>query len=393
MTPEHPPVIAWFSYFPVEWLPDAPETVLRLPRQHPASWQRVLLQELENVPGLRLHILVLRKEFERNLTFKRRGVTFHLIKTPGGWRAPSLFWFDTWLIRRKLAEIQPDVVHAWGTENGAASVASRLKYPSVVTLQGLLAWYGEHVPLNPYNRLAAWLEKRCLPRAPVVTMESSFVLQFVRQRWPRLNVRQIEHAPDWIFHRLERRPQISPFRFIHVANVSHRKGTDLLLSALDQMRDEINFELLIVDNPDPTFLGHLRTVTSAALWQRIRFKQDLRPADVATEMAAATMMIFPTRVDSSPNSVKEAVVAGVPVIGSQVGGIPDYVIPDRNGLLFPPGDVTELLQAIRAACRHPLFSQGRVDPATLSKMRDYLSPALMGNRFLELYNEVLQTSR
>ena len=61
-----PLTVAWFSYFPVEWLPGVPEAVQRLPRQHPASWQRVLLAEFEKNPGLKLHVIVLRKQFERD---------------------------------------------------------------------------------------------------------------------------------------------------------------------------------------------------------------------------------------------------------------------------------------------------------------------------------------
>ena len=138
-----PLTVAWFSYFPVEWLSGVPEPVARLPRLHPASWQRVLLAELEHVPDLRLHVIVLRKYFERDLVFERKGVTFHLVKTPGGLRAPSLFWVDTILIRRVLRAAKPDVVHAWGTEQGAALVANRLGYQRVATVQGLISWYAK----------------------------------------------------------------------------------------------------------------------------------------------------------------------------------------------------------------------------------------------------------
>jgi len=86
----NPLTVAWISYFPVEWLPDAPEEVRRLPRIHPASWQRVLLGELEKNPAVKVHVIVLRKQFARNLTFARNGATFHLIKTPGGRGAPTL---------------------------------------------------------------------------------------------------------------------------------------------------------------------------------------------------------------------------------------------------------------------------------------------------------------
>ena len=101
-------------------------------------------------------------------------------------------------------------------------------------------------------------------------------------------------------------------------------------------------------------------------------------------------MIHPTRADNSPNAVKEAVVAGVPVIASDIGGIPDYVFPGQNGFLFPPGDATACLTAIRTACHHPLISKGLVDGSTLEKTRDYLSPRKMGKGFWAVYQDAIQ---
>jgi len=383
-----PLTVAWFSYFPVEWLPDAPEEVRCLPRIHPASWQRVLLGELEKNPAVKLHVIVLRKQFARDLTFERNGVTFHLIKTPGGWRAPTLFWLDTFLLHRKLAEIKPDVVHAWGAEQGAALVAARLKYPFVATVQGLLTWYEQVTPVNRYLKFAAWLERRSFPRAPVVTTESAFAVDFLKRRWPQMNVRQVEHAPDWIFHRLERKPQTSPRRFLFVGVLSQLKGSDLLLLALDKLRNEFAFELVVVGQGDADFMAALRRQTSAELWARMQFRRDLTPAEVAEEMARATLMIFPTRADTSPNSVKEAVVAGLPVVASAVGGIPDYVRPGRNGILFPSGDLEACVKAIRAAGEHPLFGRSEVEAAALNEMRTYLSPRRMGESFLEIYQSL-----
>lgn len=383
-----PLTVAWFSQFPVEWLPDVPEMVQQLPRAHPCSWQRVLLAGLEKTPAVKLHIIVLRKQFPRDLTFERNGVTFHLIKTVGGLRAPSFFWLDTFLIRRKLAEIKPDVVHAWGTETGGASVATRLKYPGVVTVQGLLTWYAEVARLNCYQRFTTWLEKWSLPRAPLVTTESSFAVQYLQHRWPHLIVRQAEHAPDWIFHRVERRPQTKPVRFIFVGNLSHIKGSDILLAALDVLKTELPFELLVVGRLSADFEKTLRKQTSAELWQQIQFRHDLTPAQVAEELARATMIIFPTRADTSPNAVKEAVVAGVPVVASAVGGITDYVFPGQNGFLFPSENVTACVEALRAALGHPLFRQGQVDAATLARTRAYLSPQKMTEKFLEIYQSL-----
>ena len=96
-------------------------------------------------------------------------------------------------------------------------------------------------------------------------------------------------------------------------------------------------------------------------------------------------MLYPTRCDNSPNAVKEAVVAGVPVVASAIGGILDYVWTNRNGALFQAGDVDACLAAIRMACDHPLFSHGQVDASSLSEARAYLSADRMGHRFVELY--------
>jgi glycosyltransferase involved in cell wall biosynthesis len=401
--------VAWISHFAVEWLPDAPEAVRNLPRGHPATWQMVLLDELvqgsrfkvqslgekvrspeSGVRSPELHIISVRKHFERSFSFEWRGVTFHCLKVPGGMRTATLFWWETLLIRRCLARIKPDLVHAWGSERGAALVASRLKYPYLVTMQGLLEWYAERVRLSRYQRLEAKLERPSLRRASVVTTESTFGVKWLRDHYPHLEVRQAEHAANWLFHKLERRPKTKPLHFLYVAMMSRLKGTDILLQALDRLTEEFDFRLTLVGSGKPGFVSELKAQTSGSLWQRVTMKNNLRQSEVAEEMAQATMVLFPTRADTSPNSVKEAVVAGVPVVASAVGGITDYVVSGLNGFTVPPDDVKKFTGAVREAVVHPLFSRGEVDPGTLARMRDYLSPKVMAEKFLASYERVLE---
>ncbi|MEJ5238124.1 glycosyltransferase family 4 protein [Limisphaera sp. VF-2] len=389
-----PPIkVAWITYFPVEWLPEAPEELRNLPRHHPASWQRVLLRSwLENNPGLELHIVALRKQFPRSLQFRVGPARFYCVRTTGGLRAPTLFWYDTWKVRQVLRAIRPDLVHAWGTENGAALVAARLGWPFLVTVQGLMSWYCRVVPeATPYNRLAAWLERCSLPRAPLVTTESRFAVDFIRGRFRPRAVMQIEHAPDPLFHRVQRAPAPDRIRLVANARFHYAKGTDLLLRAVHRLQPELPLELVHIGPPLNPLADQLRSELGAGFWDRIQFRRDLTPQEVAAELARATLLVCPTRVDVSPNSVKEAVAAGVPVVASRVGGIPDYVVPDRNGLLLEPGNLDELVRALRQACHHPLFRHGKVEAGTLAQMREYLSPETMARRFFEAYQHVLQT--
>ena len=377
--------VVWISDYPIEWIEDRPTELNVVGGRYQATWQRVLLSDFMQNSDLKIHVISLRKQYDRDFSFEKNGVSFHLLKMSGGFRAPSLFLTDSIRIKPLIDRIKPDLIHAWGTEKGAGLVASRLGYPYVITIQGLLSWYQKLVPLNWYERFAALLEKYTLSQASVVTTESVFAVNYLQKKFSKLAVVQAEHAPDWVFHRIERRPKTLPIRFISVGALGHRKGTDLLLQALDQLKSELLFELLLVGSGDESLINSLRESVSTELWQRVTIKQNLLPHEVANELAEATILLFPTRADTSPNAVKEAVVAGIPVVASSIGGIVDYVVEGKNGCLFDSNDVDGFIAAIRRAILNPHFSQGIVDTTCRDEMRDYLSPKRMAINFLKAY--------
>jgi glycosyltransferase involved in cell wall biosynthesis len=377
----------------MEWLPDLPAPLRSSPRRHPTTWQIALLAELQKNPAVRIHVICLRRRVERSFYFERNGTVFHVLKVPAWLRPLSGFWIDTILIKRICSRIKPDVIHAWGSEKGATLIASRLGYPYVATIQGLLTWYQEIVPPTIYERFAEKLERFSLPRAPILTGESTFTVEYLRHQYPYLDVRHVEHVPDWLFHQVRRRPQIDPIHFVSICTLDYRKGLDLLFVALDRLTSQLPFKLTLISNSTPDQLETLRATVSDACWQRIRFKHNLTSQDVAGELETATMMLMPTRADTGPMAVKEAALAGVPVVASNVGGIPDYILPGKNGLLFPVDDVSEFVRAIKRACEHPLFGKGLVEADTLARLRDYLSPSTAANSIMEIYKAARQSGR
>ena len=390
----NPPLtVAWISDFPIEWLPDIPETVRALPRRPPATWQMVLLAEFEKNPAIRTHVIVLRGPIARDFSFVRNGTTFHVLKAKGKLRLATYFWLDTLRIRHVCQRLQPDLVHAWGSEKGAALIASRLRWPYVMTIQGLFTWYQQKIELAPYDRFVAMVERVSLKRARVVTTESNFAVQFLTENFPGPKIHQAEHAPNGVFRHLVRRPQTAPIQFLTVGWLGHRKGTDMIFAALDRLCPQMDFRLKVISGPSPEYIESLRRSVSAQTWERVEFKHHLLPHEVAAELETPTMLLMPTRADTSPNAVKEAVVAGLPVVAAAVGGIPDYVVPGKNGLLFPPGELEAFILAIQSAVAHPLFGGGRVDPETLAQEREYLSPELMAKNFLAAYESALAIPR
>lgn len=380
--------VVWISDFPVEWLGDLPPALATIPKGHALSWQRVLWQELCTREDVKLQVLALRKNLAANLSFVRKRTTFHLLRARSGLRAPTLFWTDTLSIRGALRAIEPDLVHAWGTERCAELVASRLGYPYLVTMHGLLTWLAKSkvIRLNRYQRFSAWMERLSLHRARLVTVESAFGASYLRNRLPDTEIRQIEHAPDWIFHRLSRSPQTTPPKFLFAGYFCHNKGGDLLVQAFDRLMGQQSFELTIAGPIDQLFLERLKSTSSPHLWEHVCIKDNLDANGIADELAKTTMLVFPSRAENSPNAVKEAAVAGVPVVASGTGAIPDYIFPGKNGYLFANGDLSGFVSAIKAACNHPLFAKGTVDGRSLEDTRAHLSPALMARLFIDAYH-------
>jgi len=384
-----PLTVAWISDFPVEWLPDPPPEVRDWPRRHPATWMISLLGELARDPGLRIHVVLLRKQLQRAISFEHGGATFHVLPARPWTRLGSLFWVDTLLIRRLLRNLQPDLVHAWGTEKGSGLIAHRLGYPYLMTIQGLFCWYKELVPLSRYDRFLERVERVTLRRAPVVTVESNSSVRYLRERHPRLRLFQAEHVPNRVFLGVRRAPVCQPAQFVTVGTMGYRKGTDLVFQAMEALGSRLDFRLTVITNPAPGMIEQLRPTVSPAVWERIQFKHHLTPEAVARALETPTMMLLPTRADNSPNAAKEAVVAGVPIIASDIGGIPDYVTQRRNGILFPPGSLAAFTSAIEEAVADPVLGRGLVDGGALAAARMYLSPELMAANFLRAYAAAL----
>jgi glycosyltransferase involved in cell wall biosynthesis len=85
-------------------------------------------------------------------------------------------------------------------------------------------------------------------------------------------------------------------------------------------------------------------------------------AEVPRALASLDVLVVPSIwPENSPLVIREAFLAGVPLVASNIGGIPELVTDGVNGLLFPAGDVASLANAL-----------GRIvhEPGLLQKLRD-----------------------
>ncbi|HRZ87376.1 MAG TPA: glycosyltransferase [bacterium] len=149
---------------------------------------------------------------------------------------------------------------------------------------------------------------------------------------------------------------------VTVANFGASKGHLQLLEASAHIIEKVPRIKFVLVGDGPLY----NTVKSAAAAMGIseRFLFTGSRDDVPRLLAASDIFVFPSLIEGMPNAVLEALCAGLPVVASAVGGIPEVVADGVSGLLVRPGDATALGEAVvrlagDAALRGRIGSEGR----------------------------------
>jgi len=127
-----------------------------------------------------------------------------------------------------------------------------------------------------------------------------------------------------------------------------QKGFGVLLEAAARWRDLEPAPLLVIAGDGP-LAGELRN-RAAALGVRAEFPG--RRDDIPALLASAAVFVLPSLWEGQPLVLQEALRAGVPVVATHTGGIPDLT-GDDAALLVPPGDAARLADAVRSVLRDP----------------------------------------
>ncbi|MEM0338007.1 MAG: glycosyltransferase [Candidatus Caldarchaeum sp.] len=137
---------------------------------------------------------------------------------------------------------------------------------------------------------------------------------------------------------------------VHVGRFVELKNHALLLQAFAQLKSTHPLYLWLVGDGElrPAMEQRARELGIA---ERVRF-WGVR-SDVADILNAADIFTLPSKYEGNPMSVMEAMAAGLPVVASHVGGIPELVEDEHQGLLVPADDQPCLVQGLQALIDNP----------------------------------------
>lgn len=154
----------------------------------------------------------------------------------------------------------------------------------------------------------------------------------------------------------------APFRILFLGNLTPRKGVGDLLAALATLRTTHRFEAVFAGGGQVD--AYRTEADRLGLASIIEFPGWVDRAQAAALTAGADVLVLPSYHEGLPLVILEALGAGVPVICTPVGSIPEVLTDQQTALLVPPGDIPALAAALRRLIEQPavrasLASAGR----------------------------------
>ena len=261
-------------------------------------------------------------------------------------RGVGRFAHRLWRFARVLRTERPDVVYAflfWGYSITLPLAA--LVVPRACRIQARRALPEVDVPGRSIFRGLRWIADRCSHGAIV---NSLTVGGAVARHEPVLAGR-LWVVPNGVRGVSRRsRPDRVALTIVCVANLNTNKGHTTLLGAVGRLRSDGWLLLLVGDGPERSNIEQM--IAAANLRERVIILG--RRLDVHEVLDTADLVVLPSYSEGMPNAVLEAMAHGLPVVGSDVGGVRS-LLGSGAGIVVAPRDENALTDALQRLIDDP----------------------------------------
>jgi len=285
-----------------------------------------------------------------------------------------------------LREAQADLIHVI-TPDPSAMVIIRAAH-----VAGIPALYQElGMPYHPPDFKSYYEEfTAVLPLCAEVAALSPHLAEQCREKLPFakflsvLPIMTDDLAGEGVRRKAERNGGGITFGFD--ARLEALKGPLTLIEAFAACREAVNASLTIAGTgtQQRKILARVEKLGVAARCQFPRVYT--RPDEKSDFMRSIDVFVLPSLTEGTPNSIFEAMAHGLPVIATNVGGIPD-VVTSETGILVPPADAGALARAMIHLARDAEL-RARMRRAAKERYEKFFSPRAVLPLMLNTYRRI-----
>lgn len=282
---------------------------------------------------------------------------------------PIYYAVDIWnpfsylKVKSIIKNEMPDIVHINNFRGFSLSVFSAIKSMnlpliftvhdySLLCIMGTLLRNNNSICYKPslLCRVYVSLQRYIIQNKPdLVISPSEFVIGKMKEKG-FFNQTSIKKVPLGIeLSRCYKEKSYDTIDILYVGALSKHKGVHILINSFKKLTPT-NLRLHIIGKgKDLNFLKEIANSDS-----RIIFHGFVNEDEIDRLYQLANIVVVPSIwYDNSPTVIYESLSHGTPVIGSNIGGIPELIEPGKNGFLFNPGDIDELTKIITNLILNP----------------------------------------
>ncbi len=279
-----------------------------------------------------------------------------------------------------------DVLHTHGYRPDVVDggVARSMHRAHVTTLHGFVggSWRG---------RVYEWLQVRAAIRASAAIAVSAPIAERLRRAGGAETTHLLRNAvapnADALSREASRAALALPADGLlvgWVGRLSHEKGPDLFVEALAKTGDHVH-GVFVGDGPLREQMGALAAERRVA--HRVHFT-GMHP-QASRYLAAFDVLALTSRTEGTPMVLLEAMWAGVPIVATAVGGVPD-VLRTGNALLCPDGDVRAIAEAVSRMAAEPALRAALSEHAR-SRVAHEFAPDAWLDAHTQLYQRFVRS--
>lgn len=394
------------------------------------SWLDAAFNALANEKGIKLTIVTVSRVKE--IRMKKVGNhTFYIL--PGGY--PGEYNPKSFKNKKNWEQIKresfPDLIQIWGTEftHGYLALKVMKGIPSIIYMQGLMSQIERHYLSGISNKDLRkfitirdivkwdWIERQqskfyqgSVTEAEMLRMAGNVI---VENEWceshcktiapeskvykSKLNIKEEFFSQEWSENKMQ------PHTIMSNAAGYPIKGLHILLKALSiVLKKYPDTKLLIPGEKSPlekSFLERLKIngytkfliqiIYKLNLKDSIYFLDKLTTSQMASQMASSNVFVMPSSIENHSSTLIEAMVVGTPCISSYVGGIPEYLSHNVNGLLYRFEEHEILAAHIIKIFNENSFAM-LLGSNAKKTMRDSRNSINLKEELLDIYQKVLK---
>ncbi len=292
--------------------------------------------------------------------------------------------FDPALLKElkgKLRTLKPLIIHTHGFK--ATFYASLVKPASskfVVTHHGTTA---HTLKVRMYEKLERVVMKRA---DAVIAVSKKMKSDLIQHEVPSSSIEVIENFLA-LTPTLRHKTNVIP-HFIFVGRLSPEKGCKFLIEGVSLLPKDLDIRITVVgDGIESQLLKSM--VREKNLQEKVKFLGF--QANIIPILEQADAFIMPSMMEGQPLALIEACCMGIPALVSDVGGLPELIENQRNGLLFPPGEP----ESIKNSILEFLMNQNDYILEAENRRNYFIqrfSPAKWGESIISLYQRLVNQS-